>query len=351
MSYLVYRLGKRGKQKRSNELDRGYYATGTTSGLRDPYKPMPYSRTLSRFHKIREKDENGNVRVRTVGYSPYENTIYIEDFVDKNSKLVKPKFIKGILRVDLEREPMLAELLNKLDYCEDKEGRDAKKPVKYHRVDKVKSAKDSLGKKEKVVKELAVFWQLPITKKQAIANAYGIRTKGVDLDVWQHELLLHAEQDPARFVEIYQNPDLEYLDYITRAENMNILSYNVNEWSYNEVKILSVSKASNKYDALVKHLINNPQLNLTIKNDVRGKEGYTELEVEQGVKVDFTKISGSDLLDMALEKRVVEYRPGKGFCIIATDKYFGETKSKDSAREALETDALLFQQVVAQLIK
>lgn len=361
MSYLVYQLGKRGGQKRSSDTDLGYYAQGTTTGIRSPWKPMPVNRSLHKYERIRLKDESGNVQVKRIGYSPDEQTIFVDDFENPrydekgNPKFYMPKinFKKGILKVDPEKEPLLYERLEMSNYNEDNPNRDPNKEIKFHRVDRQQSAKEALANKEKITKELAVFWDMPLTKKRAIANFVGIPTAEKAEEVWVWRLYTWAQANVDKFVSAYNSQDLDYADYISRAEHMKIIRFNAGEWLYNDVKILPVSSNRNPYEELIKHLIRNPKLNVAIRNDVKAKEGRTDFIVEDDV-IDFAHMTGEEMLALAQEKRVVEYKQGHGYYIIAIDKYIGEegkTLSKKAAAELIDTDELIFEQVKAQLIK
>jgi len=354
MSYLVYRLGKRGGQKRSNDTSLGYYAAGTLGGQRDSYAPMPVSRGLPRFERVRVKGEDGKTRVKRIGYCPNEQTIFLDDYINEDSKPKKLKFKKGVLRVDPDKDPIMYEFLENSNFNEDNPNRDPNAPIKFHRNDKHKSATDALKRKEKINKELSLFWDLPLTKKRAIANYVGVPTAEKDPSVWTWKLFLWAENNVKKFVSAYHSQDLDYADYISRAEHMGILRYNAGEWTHHDVKILTVGRHQNQYEELIKHLINNPKLNLHIRNDVKAKEGRTDLQVDETMTIDFAKLSGEEMLDLAIEKRVVKYNQGHGYHIVAIDKYIGEdgiTKSKKGAIELLETDKILFEQVKAQLLK
>jgi|TARA_R110000782_G_scaffold16029_1_gene46349 hypothetical protein len=356
MSSLVYRLGKSNEQKRSNDIELGYYAAGTTAGQRDANKPMPYSRSLKRYHTVRYTDDNGKVRIRKIGYAPEEDTIYLDDFVNPNSALVKPKFKKGILIVDSVRQSLLVELLDKLNENENNPDRDPKASIVFHKIDRVKKAKGILEREEKVTKELAMFWDIGVTKKQALANWLGIRTHGRSLEEFSHDLYFFAKNNVKEFTEAYHNPDVEYLDYISRAENLSILKFNTHTWEYNEMKILVVSSNKNKYIGLVKHFINNPPLYTAMVNDVRSKEGFTKFEDlgDSGRDIDFSTIKGEEMLAIAIEDEIVVYKTGYGFEIVATEKIIGTPKvtlSKVKAAKVIDEDKLVFEQLKVQLLK
>ena len=350
MSSLVYRLGKSGGQKRSKATDLGYYATGSKDGQQDPHKPMPYSRTLPRFHTIREKDETGKVRPRKIAYSPQEESIYMDMWVDKNSPIVKPKFKKGFLIVDEDKESQLVELMNKLNSNESKPDRDTRVPVLFHQVNKSKKAAEILANEERVAKELAVYWDLPYTRKQAIANWVGIRTANEDPNMWQHALFLWAKHNVKKFKEVYHNPDLEYMDFISRAENIGLLKFNVNTWKYGEVKILVVSRNDMRYEKLVERLLNEPALYKSISDDVLRAEGKSNLIVTEKEKFDFEAMTAEDLLEKAKKHDLVKYKGGTGFYIVDTGKAVGKS-TKEDAIKSIETDPYLRKQIEEQFKK
>jgi hypothetical protein len=349
MSSLVYRLGKSGGQKRSNDRDLGYYASGSTNGQRDVNKPMPYSRSLARFYRVRLKDENGKEKVHRIGYSPGENTIFIDDFVDPEAPLVKVRFKKGILVVDDEKEPQLAEFLETLDINESNKNRNKRSKVVFHRVNKNEKAEGILKKEEIIAKKLAIFWDIPITKKQAIANWVGIRTLEVAPEIWQHHLYQWAKNNVGEFNDIYHNPDVDYMDYVARAENTQVLRWNANAWYYNDVKIMVTSSSKNRYKDLVKRFLNDPQLYKAVVDTVREKEGLAP-EVKEEKKYDLDVMTAEEILNAAKKEDIVDYRPGTGHFIVATGKLIG-SKSTDSAIEAITKDKLIVEQLKAQFEK
>lgn len=350
MASLVYRLGKSGGQKRSKATDLGYYATGSKDGQQDPYKPMPYSRTLPRFHTIREKDESGKLKVRKIAYSPQESSIYMDEWVNPHSPIIKPKFKRGFLIIDENKEPQLIELMNKLDGNESNPNRSERAKVLFHQVNKSKKAKEILAQEERVSKELSVFWDLPFTRKQAIANWVGIRTSNVDTNMWQHNLFLWAKHNVKKFKEVYHNPDLEYVDFISRAENIGLLKFNVNTWKYGDVKILVVSRGDMRYSKLVERLLNEPTLYKSITDDVLRAEGKSNLIVTEEEKYDFDAMTAEDLLEKAKDREIVKYKGKTGFYIVDTGKVIGKV-TKESAIKAIETEPYLREQIEEQFKK
>jgi hypothetical protein len=350
MANLVYRLGQSGRQKRSNPSDLGYYATGSRDGgNQDLAPPMPYSRRFKAIHTVRvEKD--GKIIPRKVAYSPDEESIFMDDWVDKNSKVVKIKFKKGMLMVDEDNEPQLIELLSLLDGNESKPNRDTKTPVLFHQINKSKKAEEVLLNEERVAKELAVYWDLPYTRKQAIANWVGIRTANQDPNMWQHSLFLWAKHNVKKFKEVYHNPDLEYMDFISRAENIGLLKFNTNTWKYGEVKMLVVSRNDMRYEKLVERLLNEPSLYKSIADDVLRAEGKSNLIVAGKEKFDFDAMTAEDLLDKAKKHDLVKYKGGTGFYIVDTGKAVGKS-TKEDAIKSIETDPYLRQQIEEQFKK
>jgi len=342
MARSVYQLAG---QKMSGNI--GYRTTGEHS------KPFPYNRSLALYHRIieEEKDINGVSRkvVKRVGYSPNENTIYIDQFLDPQSKLEKIRFKNGYCLADDEREPQKKLLLDLLDINGSKKGRDAKVTAKYIRVDRNEKAETILRHEESIIKELSIFWELPHEKIRAIANSIGLSTYGVEPAIWKYHLLEWAKINLTKFKEAYQDPELDYIDTISRAEELGLLKFDLQTWKFNEVPIMKVSINKNKYKELTAYMMNQPQWANTISNEVAVKEGKSLRTIgEDKTSFDFTDMNGEDLLRLSIEHGVMVYRTGHGYKIVNTDYQVGGI-SKKSAVAAIESEDVVRQQIIAQL--
>lgn len=346
MARSVYKLTG---QKKSSEVNLGYYAEGIQGGQRSPMTPMPYTRSLPRFHRIIETDENGRKIARQIAYAPSENTFYIDEFVNKDAKVVKPKFKKGFLIVDTDVDPLLPEYLAKLDCNASNENRNKKVPVKFIQLDKERDAKNKLDAEQKVATELLVFWDLPHERITAISNSVGIRTLNRPTAVWKHELFKWAEMNVDKFVAAYNNPEIEYVDTISRAENLGILKFDSFTWFYNSVSIMKVAQSKNRYTQLVAKLINDTPLERAISNEVNQKLGLSDRTIsEQAESINFDEVDSKALLKMAKEHGVIKYKTGHGHYLVSTDRKIG-TQSTDSAIEAIEEEHLLRDQIIGDL--
>lgn len=347
MARLVYKLTG---QKRSDEEGSGYIAEKTTGQQKGRFQPMPYTRSLPRFHRIVET-VNGKKKVRQIAYAPTEDTIYMDEFIDPNAKIVKPKFKNGYLIVDDDVDPKLPEYLAKLDSNASKENRDHKVPVKFIRLDKKGDAEAKLQKEEAVAKELSVFWELPIEKRQAIANSVGIPTQNQEDSIWLLRLFSWAQLNPKDFTKAYNNPDIEYIDTVSRAEKLGILRFDSYTWSYNNVAIMKVAHTKNRYAELASKLLNEPQLERAISNDVNQKLGITTMTVSENYDdVDFIEITSEQLLELAKKAGVVKYHAGKHHEVVTTGKAFG-SKSNASAIEAIDNEHLLREMLITEVQK
>lgn len=345
MARLVYRLAG---QKRSNPTESGYYASGSKNGSQmDTYKPMPFSRSLPRWHRIVEI-VNGKKKPRQIGYSPTEDTIYLDEMREPE-KLMKPKFRNGILLVDNDKDPLLEEMLDKLDINGSNPDRDKTSKVIFTKMNKEASAAAELDKKEKISKNLSVFWELPDNKLQAIANSSGISTNR-PTNVWKHNLYNWASSNVKEFNDLCNDPDVRTVDLISRAENTSVLIFEVHEWKYKGNKILTVSPQKNRYTELVKRLVNDPALLTSITNDVAIIDGSEELVLKSGEKINVAKISAEDLLELAIKEEVVSYKHGYGYELVK-DGTLISGKSRDSMLEKFRYDTPVKRSVVEALIK
>lgn len=345
MARLVYKLVG---QKKSDETEKGYYAEGLSSGKKMPYKPLNVSRALPRFFRIIEKDAKGKLRPRQIAYAPSENTIYVDEFVDPTAKIEKLKFKKGFLRVDTDKDPLLPEFLAKVPSFEGNPSRKPSDAVKFMLLDNEAKANEILQKEESIAKELSVFWELPVEIRRAIANSVGINTFR-DHSLWAYELFNWARLNPREFTKKYQDPDLEYIDIISRAEAFGVLKWDNGTWLYNDIAIMKVSAAKNRYHELVAKLINEVQLDNAIRNDVATKEGKSARTIgEQKDEIDFSEISASALLKLAKERNVVKYITGIGYEVVSTGHRFGD-RTKLSAETAIDESDLLREQIITQL--
>ncbi len=349
MASLVYRLGKSDGQKKSKPTDLGYYATGDRNGGNvSQAMPMPYSRRLKAIHTVRvEKD--GKKVPRKVAYSPNEESIFMDEWIDPNSPIEKLKFKKGILIIDGDRQPQKAELADILDSNENNPNRDTKTAVVFHQVNKSKEAARILVKEERVAKELAHFWDIPFTRKQALANWMGINTYG-DENLWVHRLYMLAKSDVKKFKEVFNNPDLEYMDFISRAENIGLIRFNTNSWKYGDVKLLIVPRHDMRYQKLIEYLINEPLTYKAIHDEVLKAEGKSSLIVTEEAKYNFEAMTAADLLEAAKENKLVKYKGATGFYVVDSGKTIG-TKTKESAIAAIESEPLLRQMIEEEFKK
>lgn len=346
MARLVYKLVG---QKKSDESEKGYYAESLANGQKLPFKPMNVSRALPRFFRIREMDEKtGKTKVKQIAYAPSENTIYVEDFIDPKAKIEKIKFKKGFLFVDSEREPQKQEFLDKIPYNAESPIRTDRDPIKFMRIDNEAKANEILKKEETIARELNVFWELPMEKRRAIANAVSINTFR-DHSLWAYDLYEWARRNVGEFKKKYHDPDIDYIDMISRAEILGILKWGDNTWFYNDVAVMKISTAKNRYTEFVGKLINEPQLENAIANDVAVKEGKSARTIgEQQEEIDFSEVDSSALLKLAKEKGVVKYNAGIGHEVVVTGHKFGD-KSVISAEKAIEESDLLREQIIVQL--
>lgn len=323
-------------------------------GYNQKDKPFPYNRSLARFYRVvvEEPDGKGGKKktVKRVAYAPLENTIFMDEFIDPNAKIEKIRFKNGYCLVDETSEPQKKEFLDILDINGSNERRDNRQPVRFERLDKTVKAQQILDTKETVSKELGIFWTLPHEKLRAIANHVGIYTYGKDEAIWKHHLYKWAENNVSDFKKAYSNPDIDYVDTIARAENYKILVWNDNQWTFNDVPVLKVSTQKNRYEELVAHLINNPQLDNAITNQVREKEGKKTKKVGKK-EVDFSNLSAEELFNLAKEKEVVKYKAGESprFEIVTTGFRFGGLSNKTALKEIEENKDLVREQLEAQL--
>lgn len=347
MSRLVYKLVG---QKRSDTSALGYYAKGDMTNKMEPLAPISYSRSLPLFHRISMWNEKTKrYEPKRVAYSPYEKSIYVDEWINPNSKAIKPRFKEGILIVETRHQQALADLLDILPSNGSNPNRDEKDPIKFIQLNKGKQAEDALKQGEKVVKEILLFFELPTEKLRAIANSVGLLTNSTE-SVWKYKLYQWAQNHPDDFVKHSRNPELDYVDTISRAELLGIIKFESSAWSFKGNQVLKVSQIKNPYTELAGKLINEPPLERAIANEVAEKEGKSNRTIGEAMKdVNMDEINGVALIDLAMQHKVLKYNTGVGYEFIITgDKVPGGRKKEDAA-EAIDADPELRSAIIKEL--
>lgn len=364
MARLVFALATR--QKRTDQKTGGYWARGNSdgSGAVEQVKPIPHTRTLPAFFRVMEWDDKLKKKVpKRVGYCPDEQSIYVDEWVGfegqdlkhKIRKAQKIKFSQGYCVVDDEKEPLKAELLQKIDINGSKVGRDESVKPKFFELNKEKDAKKILDAEKKKTLEIASFWSTPIEKLQAVANAIGIITQPDSL-VWVHKLYRWAENHVDEYSKQLKNPDLDYLDTVTKAENLGIIKFDENTWfiSYGNgdvpQPILKVSPLKKQHVELANKLINDPPLERAIVNSIAEKEGKVSRKIGEAMQdVNMDEIDSIALIDLAVTHKVLEYHQGKGYEVLTTGLKIPNSRSKAGAAEAIDADPILREAIIKEL--
>lgn len=340
MARLVYRLAK---QKKNGEGVMGFADS-----------PFPFTRSLSRFHRVRQKDPTtGKIRVRMAAYAPNETSIFVDEWSDSNARTEKVRFEKGFCVVDPELEPQKVALLEILNENGSNPDRDTKVDVKYIRIDKNKDAENFLKNEERVTKELLSFWSLDYNTKRAIANSFGITTYNIPEATWSHQLYAKAKMNIEEFTKMVNNSELPFIDVVSRAEALGVIRIEAYDCYFGDMPIAKLVVVKNKYTQLADLLINNPQLYNNILSAVLEKEGNKKVAVEskeENPAEDLSKLQADELFNYAKDSNCIKYETGKGYRIIVTGEYFGGN-SKESAIKAIEDDKGLRLRIEKQLSK
>lgn len=327
--------------------------TPQAKGYTNTKFPKHYGLPVIAHVSVFNKEKNVYER-RTIRHCTGETSI----FLDEQSKDATPTkdeitFDEGWLTVDERNNPNTAAYLELLDSNGSKKNRNTSFAIKFEKFDVSMKYDDAMEDQALKGSVLMEFMALPIEKKRALSHYMGKRTQGVKPSQWTYELLSivnASKQSASKFLKDIQDPILDKIDIISRAENMDILEYDNFRWNLQDVEVMKVDRTQNPHMEMAQFLSDNPETwaniqskvvktnKALVKDDSDDEEPVTKSQKEEGNFTETTFDAETMFLD-AVDSKKIEYEHGKGYLLIKLMKHIGKSKAK--AIEAIAQDKTL----------
>jgi hypothetical protein len=158
-----------------------------------------------------DKEQN---KVRQIRYAPNEPSIYVED-QSEHAQREHIVFRDKMLFVPIEKPNLLQFLLSHPDNRANGGGL-------FEMIDKSRSAEEDLEREFTQFDAISMVRDKDISELLPVAMFLGINTKRKSAEI-RRDLLMDAKKSPARFVELFDNPQVKCKSAVMQAVEFQIL--------------------------------------------------------------------------------------------------------------------------------
>lgn len=307
---------------------------------------LPGIAHVSVFNKDKKTYER-----RTIRYCQGEISVFLDE-QSPDSEMTKEHltFSDGTLTVNPKTRPNLATYLSLLDSNSSKKDRDTSVEPIFEEYNVNKLYEDAMAVEETKMDVLNEFMAMPLEKKRALAHLMGLSTSD-ETARWTYNLLtaVNASREASEaFLENIQDPVLDKIDIISRAEEMNILKYSNFRWTFEGVEVMKADRTQNPYMEMARFLSDNRETWENLQNKVlKRNEKFAKPFVlseddndeEEVTEITEKKVDAEKLFEQARKNKQITYHHGKGFIIVKTKEVLGKSAAKSI--EALEKEKRL----------